>query len=206
VVEPASSSADLTSNIAVVDAQQMAVQLGEEGGSVNIYGLHFDTNSAALQPDSRPTLDQISQLLQSEPQLRLAVVGHTDNRGSASYNTQLSARRAQSAVAALVNEFGIDPNRLEPSGRGPTQPIATNDTQEGRAQNRRVELIALPASGDIAAVSAAVDTTVYAKPAGKEIGYIRARDPVTIVSCDDIGWCKISRPKKGYVWGPDLSK
>lgn len=142
VVEPAGGTPDPSANVAVVDAQQMAVQLGDSG-TINIYGLHFGIDSAALQPDSRPTLDQIWQLLQAQPTLRLAVVGHTDNQGSAAYNLQLSARRAQSVVAALVSEYGIDPGRLEPSGRGLTQPIASNDTQDGRAQNRRVELIAL---------------------------------------------------------------
>ncbi|OJX15551.1 MAG: hypothetical protein BGO82_12950 [Devosia sp. 67-54] len=142
IVEPL-QAAPPQGNITVVDAAQMAAQLGDNG-SVNIYGLHFDTNSATLQPDSRPTLDQISQLLQSQPQLRLAVIGHTDNRGSQSYNMSLSSRRAQSVVAALVSDYGIDSSRLQPSGRGFSQPVASNDTDEGRAQNRRVELVALP--------------------------------------------------------------
>ena len=197
---------DLAGNVTVVGAQQMATELGDNG-SINIYGLHFDTGSAALKPDSRATLDQIFQLLQSQPQLRLAVIGHTDNQGGASYNMQLSAKRAQSVVASLVGDYGIAATRLEPSGRGYTQPIASNDTEDGRAQNRRVELAALPAAeADTGSAVAATDTTIYAKPAGKEVAYLRAGDPVTIASCDNIGWCKISDPVLGYVWGPDLSK
>jgi outer membrane protein OmpA-like peptidoglycan-associated protein len=205
VVEPASGDGDLANNVAVVDAQQMATQLGD-GGSVNIYGLHFDTGSATLRPDSRATLEQIFQLLQSQPQLRLAVVGHTDNQGGANYNMQLSTQRAQSVVASLVGDYGVAAGRLEPSGRGYTQPVASNDTEDGRAQNRRVELIALPPAPGPSSAVAAVDTTIYAKPAGKEVGYLRAGEPVTIVSCDDIGWCNVTAPQTGYVWGPDLSK
>lgn len=205
VVEPA-GAADLAGNVAVVHAQQMATQL-DSNGSINIYGLHFDTGSAALKAESRATLEQIVQLLQSQPQLRLAVVGHTDTQGGANYNMQLSTKRAQSVVAALVGDYGIAPDRLEPAGRGYTQPIASNDTEDGRAQNRRVELVALPpGSAPASSPTAAVDTTIYAKPAGKEIGYLRTGDPVTIASCDDIGWCTVTAPLSGYVWGPDLSK
>ncbi|HVY43860.1 MAG TPA: DUF4892 domain-containing protein [Hyphomicrobiaceae bacterium] len=125
-----------------VNADQMATQLADTG-SVNIYGLHFATNSAALNPDSIPTLDQIAQLLHNQPQLRLAVVGHTDNQGSEDYNLGLSQQRALTVATTLVDKYGIPPQRLEPSGRGFSQPVASNDTAEGRAQNRRVELIAL---------------------------------------------------------------
>jgi hypothetical protein len=151
-------------------------------------------------------LEQIFQLLQSQPQLRLAVVGHTDNQGGANYNMQLSTQRAQSVVASLVGDYGVAAGRLEPSGRGYTQPVASNDTEDGRAQNRRVELIALPPAPGPSSAVAAVDTTIYAKPAGKEVGYLRAGEPVTIVSCDSIGWCNVTAPQTGYVWGPDLSK
>ena len=141
VVEPVSDGADASGNIEVIDADQMAAALDNDG-SVNIYGLHFDYDSAVLQPDAGATLAQIAQLLAMQPQLRLAVVGHTDNQGSDSYNMQLSERRARSVVAALVEDYGIAPYRLLPSGQGPYQPVASNDSEDGRAQNRRVELIA----------------------------------------------------------------
>lgn len=140
VVEPLGSGEQAQDN--TVNADQMATQLADTG-SVNIYGLHFATDSAALNPDSLPTLDQIAQLLHSQPQLRLAVVGHTDNQGSQDYNLGLSQQRALTVATTLVNQYGIAPQRLEPSGRGFSQPVASNDTAEGRAQNRRVELIAL---------------------------------------------------------------
>jgi len=140
VVDPLGGGQQAEDN--TINANQMATQLADSG-SVNIYGLHFATNSAVLNPDSFPTLDQIAQLLNSQPQLRLAVVGHTDNQGSGDYNLGLSQQRAFTVATTLVNKYGIAPQRLEPSGRGFSQPVASNDTADGRAQNRRVELIAL---------------------------------------------------------------
>lgn len=142
VVEPVNNAPPPQAQAAGVNAEQMATQLADTG-SVNIYGLHFATNSAALNPDSIPTLDQIAQLMTNQPQLRLAVVGHTDNQGGADYNLGLSQQRALTVATTLVNKYGIAPQRLEPSGRGYSQPVASNDTADGRAQNRRVELIAL---------------------------------------------------------------
>ena len=79
-------------------------------------------------------------LLTSQPDLKLRIVGHTDNQGSADYNLDLSRRRAASVVAALVSQYGVDADRLTAEGAGMTQPVASNDTEEGRAKNRRVEL------------------------------------------------------------------
>lgn len=130
-----------TGKIAVIDARQMAQSISA-GQSINIYGLVFDFDSATLKPDSRTTLDEIAKLLSDQPNLHLVVVGHTDNQGSPDYNMDLSERRAQSVVAALTTTYGIAPERLSASGAGLTAPIASNDTEEGRAKNRRVELVA----------------------------------------------------------------
>ncbi|MCP4620298.1 MAG: OmpA family protein [Bradyrhizobium sp.] len=111
-------------------------------GKVAVYGLLFDYDKAALKPESKPTLDEIAKLLTAKPELRLNIVGHTDNRGAAEYNLDLSSRRAQSVVAALTRDYGIAADRLAASGAGLTMPIAPNDTEEGRAKNRRVELVA----------------------------------------------------------------
>lgn len=140
-VEVVETKAMETGKIGFVDAGQMAETIGA-GQSVNVYGLTFDFNSAELKPESQPTLQEIAQLLGSQPGLRLTIVGHTDNQGSPEYNLALSERRAQSVVAALVGGYGIAAERLAASGAGLTAPIASNDTDEGRAKNRRVELVA----------------------------------------------------------------
>ena len=80
-------------------------------------------------------------MLQEYPDLRLSIEGHTDSQGDESFNLDLSDRRAASVRRYLVEEFGIDPNRLSSRGLGETQPVASNDTPEGRQQNRRVELV-----------------------------------------------------------------
>jgi OOP family OmpA-OmpF porin len=110
-------------------------------GKVDIYGITFDFDKADIKPESRPQLQEIAKLLSGSPELRLAVVGHTDNQGSESYNAELSARRARAVVAALVSEFGIKAERLSPVGKGFMEPVADNATAEGQARNRRVELV-----------------------------------------------------------------
>ncbi len=112
----------------------------ESAGHVDVYGILFDFDQDTLKDDSEPTLDAIAKLLASHPDMKLAVVGHTDNAGSADYNMDLSRRRAENVVAALVDEYDIDEGRLSASGAGMTEPVASNDTDAGRAKNRRVEL------------------------------------------------------------------
>jgi outer membrane protein OmpA-like peptidoglycan-associated protein len=108
---------------------------------VVLYGIHFDTDKYDIKPESEPTLGEIARLLQQDPTLRLNVVGHTDNVGGLEYNEDLSERRAASVVTYLTGRHGIDASRLSPVGAGMTSPIASNDTEEGRAKNRRVELV-----------------------------------------------------------------
>lgn len=93
-----------------------------------------------MKPESRPTLDQIADLLRARPDLRLQVVGHTDNVGRPDYNLDLSARRAANVLAALVETYAVDPGRLSSAGAGQTTPVAPNDSEDGRARNRRVKL------------------------------------------------------------------
>lgn len=108
-------------------------------GMVTLY-LNFDTNSAALQAASSPQIDQIAEMLKAAPALTLEVAGHTDNVGAADANQKLSEARAQAVVSALVTR-GVAAGRLAAKGYGATQPIADNRTDEGRAKNRRVELV-----------------------------------------------------------------
>ena len=113
----------------------------EVGGSANIYGILFDFDQDTVKPESKPALDEIAKVLAAKPELRLKIVGHTDDTGGQAYNLDLSTRRAASVSAALVGGYGIDPARLSFEGAGLSRPIKSNDTDEGRAKNRRVELV-----------------------------------------------------------------
>ena len=106
-------------------------------------GIFFDTGSATLKPESTPTLNDIGRTLERYADLRLRIEGHTDNTGSDDTNLRLSQERAEAVLQYLVEAHGIDPGRLEAEGIGSAQPIAGNDTPEGRQQNRRVELVRL---------------------------------------------------------------
>jgi outer membrane protein OmpA-like peptidoglycan-associated protein len=90
-----------------------------------------------------PTIKQIAKLLKDNPKLKLLIVGHTDNQGTFIYNKKLSEGRAKSVVKLLVTKYGINADRLHPVGVSYAAPIASNNTEEGRAKNRRVELVEL---------------------------------------------------------------
>jgi len=110
-------------------------------GRVAIYGIYFDTGKVDVKPESEPTLEEIAELLRQNSDLNLYVVGHTDDVGVLDYNMELSQSRAEAVVEALVSSYDIDPDRLHPIGVGPLAPAASNETEEGRARNRRVELV-----------------------------------------------------------------
>ncbi|HMB92157.1 MAG TPA: OmpA family protein [Rhodothermales bacterium] len=115
----------------------------EAEGRIATQGILFDTGSDVLRPESTPTLQEIGQTLKDYPDLRLAIEGHTDNVGSEAANQALSEARAAAVKAFLVAAYGLDETRLEAHGFGPSKPMASNDTPEGRQQNRRVELVKL---------------------------------------------------------------
>ncbi|WP_284420366.1 MULTISPECIES: OmpA family protein [unclassified Bradyrhizobium] len=125
----------------MVSAAAMAKGLGDKG-HIALYGIYFDTDKATIKPESRPTLEQIAQLLTGQPQLNVFIVGHTDNQGSYDYNLDLSRRRAEAVAAELVRSFRIVPARLRTAGVGLLAPVGSNATDAGRALNRRVELVA----------------------------------------------------------------
>ena len=112
-----------------------------DSGKVALYGLSFDTDKDVIKSESQPTLAEIAKLLNGEPSLRLHVVGHTDNQGKPDYNLDLSRRRAASVVRELSSKYGITANRLDAFGCGLYSPIASNEAEDGRAKNRRVELV-----------------------------------------------------------------
>lgn len=124
----------------VVDVKSMMNEINAEG-RVALYGIYFDFDKSDMKPESDPTLKEISKLLSENPKLKLYVVGHTDNVGDFSYNMNLSKSRADAVVKTLVSKYNVDKNRLTPAGVGPLCPVTTNDTEEGKAKNRRVELI-----------------------------------------------------------------
>lgn len=123
-----------------IDAEEMAKEI-MSSGSVSIYGIYFDFDKADIKPESEPTIAEIAKFLKEEPNLKVFIVGHTDNEGSLEYNIDLSNKRAKSVVSKLVNDHGIEPSRLAPEGLGFLAPVASNRTEQGRAKNRRVELV-----------------------------------------------------------------
>ncbi len=123
-----------------VKADEMAKAISS-GGKIALYGIYFDFNKADVKPESDPTLEQIAKLLKESPSLKLLVVGHTDNVGSFVPNMELSQRRAAAVVNALATRFGIGKDRLMPVGVSFASPIESNKTEQGRAKNRRVELV-----------------------------------------------------------------
>jgi outer membrane protein OmpA-like peptidoglycan-associated protein len=122
------------------DASSMAKSI-KETGKVAVYGIYFDTGKSVLKAESKPTLEEISKLLKADPKLKLYVVGHTDNAGVFESNLRLSTERALAVMNALITQYAITADRLRSYGDGPTAPVATNDTEEGKALNRRVELV-----------------------------------------------------------------
>jgi outer membrane protein OmpA-like peptidoglycan-associated protein len=123
-----------------VNAAEMAKSLADTG-KVALYGIHFDTDKDTLRPDSKATLDEIGRLMSTDPQMKLHIVGHTDNQGAPDYNLDLSRRRAAAVSRALTEQYRIAPARIDSFGCGLYAPVASNATEEGRAKNRRVELV-----------------------------------------------------------------
>jgi outer membrane protein OmpA-like peptidoglycan-associated protein len=125
----------------MVDAAAMARGLGS-AGHIALYGIYFDTDKAVLKPESKPTLDEIAKLLRAQPTLNVIIVGHTDSQGAYDYNMELSRRRAEAIGAELTKSYGIAKTRLRTAGVGFLAPVGSNATEDGRALNRRTELVA----------------------------------------------------------------
>jgi len=124
-----------------INADEMLKGIKAEG-KITLYGIFFDFDKADVKPESEPTLKEIANLLKKDTKLNLYVVGHTDNKGKFEYNIDLSKRRAQAIVKELTTKYGISSNRLTPDGVGPLASVSTNETEDGRKLNRRVELVA----------------------------------------------------------------
>ncbi len=138
VVEPKPMESEKVS--VSLKADDMAKGLEAEG-KIALYGIYFDTDKADIKPESKSMLDEMGKLLRANPKLNVYIVGHTDNQGSLPRNVELSQRRAEAVAKALVGEYKIDPKRLAAKGVASLAPLASNDSDAGRAKNRRVELV-----------------------------------------------------------------
>jgi outer membrane protein OmpA-like peptidoglycan-associated protein len=127
-------------DIATASPDDIAKALKEDGRVAISGGILFETDSAKLAPSAADLVRRLSDVMKKNPDLKVAVVGHTDSTGDFNYNQKLSVQRAQAMVDALVKD-GVAPTRLAAVGIGPLSPAAANDTPEGRAKNRRVEIV-----------------------------------------------------------------
>ncbi len=121
------------------DAKQMGDDI-DKAGHVAVYGIQFDTGKSAILPASEPVLQQVQKLLEDRPDLKIRIEGHTDNTGTRAVNQPLSQKRAQAVMGWLIAQ-GIDSGRLSAQGLADTKPVADNGSEDGRAKNRRVELV-----------------------------------------------------------------
>lgn len=124
----------------VADAASFGNDLKATGHAA-VYGIYFDTGKSVLKPESEAALAEIAKLLKADAGLKVSVVGHTDNVGSMDSNMKLSQARAEAVVNALAGKYGIAAARLKSYGVASLAPVASNDKEEGRAKNRRVELV-----------------------------------------------------------------
>jgi OOP family OmpA-OmpF porin len=127
-------------DVATASPDDIKKALEKDGKVVLSGGILFETDSAKLTPSAADLVSRISEVMKENPNFKISVVGHTDSTGDYNYNIKLSERRAKAFVNALVKD-GVAANRLTGVGVGPQSPVASNDTPEGRTENRRVELV-----------------------------------------------------------------
>jgi flagellar motor protein MotB len=125
----------LTANAATLSSELTAT------GHTIVPGIYFDTGKADVKPESDASLKEVAKVLQQNPALKLYVVGHTDNVGTLTSNVSLSNQRAASVLKVLTTQYNVAASRLQAYGDGPYAPVASNDSDDGRARNRRVELV-----------------------------------------------------------------
>jgi len=135
IIERETMQQDVTANVEALKGGLAQV------GHVEVAGIFFDFNKSELKPESKPALDEVAKLLNANPSMRVWVVGHTDSVGLLDANMTLSDARAESVVRALVSDYSISAARLKGYGVGPLSPVASNDSEGGKAKNRRVEVV-----------------------------------------------------------------
>lgn len=135
IVEREAMKQEITAN---ADAMQGGLA---EAGHVEVPGIFFDFNKSVVEPESKPALEEVAKMLKANATMKVWVVGHTDSVGTVEANQKLSEARAAAVAQALVSDYGINAARLKGYGVGPLSPVASNETEEGKARNRRVELV-----------------------------------------------------------------
>jgi outer membrane protein OmpA-like peptidoglycan-associated protein len=133
-------SGTMEKRMVTVQAPEMATNIGRDGKQA-IYGILFDFDKADIKPESRPQLEEMAKLMKANPALKVYIVGHTDNQGALDYNVALSQRRAEAVARSLSAQYGVPAARMTARGLGPLAPVTANATEDGRAKNRRVELV-----------------------------------------------------------------
>lgn len=131
---------DVMKQDVAVNAEALSKDIKSTGHAV-IEGIYFDTAKATIKPESANSIKELAKLLKNDPSLNVFVVGHTDNVGGIDSNLRLSQARADAVMQSLITEHGIAASRLKTHGCGQFAPVASNDTEDGRAKNRRVELV-----------------------------------------------------------------
>jgi OOP family OmpA-OmpF porin len=144
-VIPCNDGSDYTLVVVEQEAMRQDVSANDMLDALNTQGfvalyINFDTNKAAIKPESQPIIEQVVKLLKNNPSLAVSIEGHTDNTGNPAKNRELSKQRAESVVNALTRQ-GIAAKRLNAVGWGQEKPAAENKTEEGKAKNRRVEIV-----------------------------------------------------------------
>jgi len=124
----------------IADASSLASNI-KETGKAAVYGIYFDTGKAVIKPESDAALVEVANLMKKDGALKVYLVGHTDNVGIFDSNVKLSNARAAAVIKVLTDKFGISKTRMTPFGAASTSPVAANSSEEGRAKNRRVELV-----------------------------------------------------------------
>jgi OOP family OmpA-OmpF porin len=131
--------------VQALEANLVTVRKLKEGiglkGHLAIYDIYFDTGKSEIKPESSAALQEIAGYLNAQEGRKFLIVGHTDNTGNFEENLKLSLDRANAVIRELTANYGVDPGQLKPYGDGSTAPVASNSTEEGRAKNRRVEIV-----------------------------------------------------------------
>ena len=130
----------METNMVKVTSELLKENILKDGHSA-VYGIYFDTGKSVIKPESDETIKEIATLLKANPSMQVYIVGHTDNVGKLKDNMELSQKRAEAVVNELITKYKIPSTNLEAGGVGPLAPVATNDTEEGKELNRRVEIV-----------------------------------------------------------------
>ncbi len=128
-----------------MEANLVTIQKLEEGisenGHIAVYNIYFDSGKSEIKAESADALSKIAEYLKSQKNNKYLIVGHTDNTGDFEANIKLSTDRANAVIQELTSKYGVDADQLKPYGDGSTAPVASNSTDEGKAKNRRVEIV-----------------------------------------------------------------